>query len=194
MERIGEVIEASTQEFLAQSYELHQAPPFGSLVKVGPGEGEIYGVVYHVTTRSIEPGRQPLAWGRDEEREEDVYRRNPQLEKLLRTEFQTLILGFSRGGQVCRYLPPSPPRVHSFVYPCSNQEVGAFTAFLDFLPFLLSNRGLAYPDELVAALLRQAYEARSKDQTFLVAAGKELAILLSKEPQRLNALLRRIKP
>lgn len=39
-EKIGEVIEASTTEFTAQCYELHQPPPFGSLVEAREGEVE----------------------------------------------------------------------------------------------------------------------------------------------------------
>jgi len=32
-DRTGEIIEASTTEFVAQCYELYQSPPLGSLVK-----------------------------------------------------------------------------------------------------------------------------------------------------------------
>jgi hypothetical protein len=35
IEMIGEVIESSTQEFVAESKELHSPPPFGSFVRVG---------------------------------------------------------------------------------------------------------------------------------------------------------------
>ena len=59
--RVGEIIEASTSEFTAQSYELYQLPAFGSLVKT---KDEIYGIVYNAATAGIEPGRRPIARGK----------------------------------------------------------------------------------------------------------------------------------
>ena len=86
-DRVGEVIEASTMEFVAECYELDNAPPLGSLVRVGDGI-ETYGVVHHVATESIDPGRRPIARGREESDVEDVYRKHPQLARLLRTTFR----------------------------------------------------------------------------------------------------------
>ena len=62
-EKIGEIIEASTTEFTAQCYELHQPPAFGSLVKTREGDVEIYGVVCGAETTSIEPGQRLIARG-----------------------------------------------------------------------------------------------------------------------------------
>lgn len=194
MEKIGEVIEATTGEFTAQSYELHRAPPFGSLVKTWEQGTAIYGVVGYSSTGSIEAGRRPLARGRDLAEEEEVYRQNPQLARLLRTDFKALVVGHQEGGRICHFLPPRPPRVHAFVYPCSPEEVAAFTQALDFLTLLLGTGLPIPPEELVAACLRRAAAAREDGRSFLVRAGKELALLLAGEPARLNAILRRIRP
>ncbi|UCD54000.1 MAG: hypothetical protein JSU76_03670, partial [Dehalococcoidia bacterium] len=86
-QRVGEVIEASTTDFAAQCYELYQSPPLGSLVKTGDSGVELYGIVYNAATTSLEPGRRPIARGRDETAEEEIYRSSPQLLKLLRSEF-----------------------------------------------------------------------------------------------------------
>ncbi len=90
------------------------------------------------------------------------------------------------------YLPPRPPRVHSFVYLCEEDEVCRFTQSLDFLPILLGTRAEAV-DEIVAACLRQASCAQDDRRAFLVKAGKEIAVLLSGDLNRLNAILRRIR-
>ena len=63
---------------------------------------------------------------------------------------------------------------------------------LDFLPILLSTRAGAV-DEIVSACLRQASCAHNDKHVFLVKAGKELAVLLSGDLNRLNAILRRIR-
>jgi len=190
--KIGEVIEASTGEFVAECYELHTPPPLGSLLRTTDGQVEIYGVVCNASTESIDPGRRPLARGREESEEENIYRQHPQLSRLLRTTFDTLVIGHGQGDELHHYLPPRPPRVHSFVYVCEGDEVRLFTRSLDFLAILLSARAGSV-DEVVSACLRQAAGAHDDERAFLVRAGKELAILLGGELNRLNAILRRIK-
>ena len=193
MFKIGEIIEASTGEFVAQCYELHQPPPFGSLVKTREGEIEIYGVVSGAATTSIEPGRRPIARGRDEAEEEDIYRSSPQLAKLLRTDFNALVVGHREGERLHHYLPPRPARVHSFVYLCESEEVARFSDSLDFLSILVNARGQGSVDELIAACLRHAAQAHQNPHTFLIKAGKELAVLIGGETSRLNTILRRIR-
>lgn len=192
--KIGEVIQASTGEFTAQCYELHLPPPFGSLVKTREGEVEIYGVVSRAETTSIEPGRRPIARGREENDEEDIYRASPQLEKLLRTDFDALVVGHregKKGERLHHYLPPRPARIHSFVYLCDREEAVQFSQSLDFLSILVGAGGQA--DELIAASLRHVAAAQQAPQDFLIRAGKELAVLLGGETNRLNTILRRIK-
>ena len=198
--RIGEVIEASTSEFTAQCYELHQPPSFGSLVKTREGEIEVYGVVSGAATTSIEPGRRPIARGREEVEEEDIYRSSPQLAKLLRTDFAALVVGHRVGGgsgeseegeRLHQYLPPRPARIHSFVYLCDPEEVARFSQSFDFLSILIGAGRQA--DELIAASLRHAAVAHQDPRDFLIKAGKELAVLLGGETNRLNTILRRIE-
>ena len=192
VQRVGEVIEASTTEFVTQCYELYQLPPLGSLVKTRDQEVELYGIVYYAATTSIEPGRRPIARGKDEDSEEAIYRSNPQLLKLLRSEFSALVVGY-KDEKLYHYLPPQPTRIHSFVYLCSPDEVKEFGKSFDFLNMLI-NAHLPVPiDELIAASLRQMSEVYEDRQAFLVAAGKELAILLSGEFNQLKAILGRIR-
>ena len=94
--KLGEVIQASTAGYSAQCYELFRSPPFGSLVITREGDLELYGLVYNVSTAGIEPGRRAVARGKDEVNEADIYRSNPQLSKVLRSEFQVLVVGFEQ--------------------------------------------------------------------------------------------------
>src|SRR4030042_6585111 len=88
--KIAEVIEASSAEFTAQCYKLDQAPPLGSLVKTQDRPGDIYGVIYNVETHSLEPGRRVVARGQNLEAEEEIFTANPQLYRLLTTDFRIL--------------------------------------------------------------------------------------------------------
>lgn len=191
--RTGEVIEASTTEFVAQCYELYQSPPLGSLVKTGDEDVELYGIVYHAATASIEPGRRPIARGKDEASEADVYRSSPQLAKLLRTEFSALVVGHRQGNTLRYYLPDKPARIHSFVYQCPPEEVKEFSGSLGFLRMLVSAQLPVPVEEIVAASLRQMSRVSEDPHGFLVAAGKELTVLLSGDFNRLKGILGRIR-
>ena len=187
---VGEVVQASTTEFVAQSHRLYESPTLGALVRCG-GDEPIYGVVGEVTTQSIDPGRRPVAVGEGEEAEEAVYEQNPQLNRLLATEFRSVVVGYQSDGLTRRYLAPMPPRIHAFVYECDLDQVREFTGSLDFLSILLASPpGSA--DDVTASFLRRASVAHPEPDTFLVSAGKELATLLAGQLPRLNGLLRRL--
>jgi len=192
-DRVGEVIEASTADFTAQCYELYQSPPLGSLVKTADEGVELYGVVCHAATAGIEPGRRPIARGKDESSEEEVYRSSPQLLKLLRTEFTALVVGYGEEEKLFHYLPPRPARIHSFVYQCRPEEVKNFSRSFDFLNILTGARLPVSSEEIVAASLRRMATVQEDPHSFLVAAGKELAVLLGGDFNRLKAILGRVK-
>jgi len=192
-QRVGEVTEASTRELHAQSCRLHEAPPFGSLVRVDDRERglRIYGLVAETRTGSIDPGARPVMRGREGMLDAEIYRQHPDLEHVLRTEFTALIVGFRRDGAIHQSLPPWPPRVHWSVYACDPVEVRAFSERLDFLSRLVLEG--AAVDELVAACVRLCDEARGGDRSFRLRVGRELAGLLRDEHDRLAWLLRRIE-
>lgn len=243
-EIIGEVIEASTTEIVAESKELHSPPPFGSFVKVTwsgehggaePGassdapeggeddpfadtlrekaggfspeyrrivEGEpaevsaglppaIYAVVHQATTNPVDPGRRVRAFWKDEQQ---LNEEQPELsEWLLVTDFRAVTIGYSANGWVRQFLPPQPPKIHSFVNPCTPEEIRLITSQMDFLRTLANFRNTP-TEEVVAACIREANNARGGDFEFLVAAGKELANLLRDDYDRLQAIMRRIAP
>ena len=192
-DRVGEVIEASTTDFVAQCYELYQSPSLGSLVKTRDEPVDLYGIVYHATTGSLEPGRRPIARGKDEASEEAIYRSSPQLLKLLRSEFSALVVGHREGGKLYHYLPPKPARIHGFVYLCNLEEVKEFSQSFAFLNLLVNTHLPVSTEEIVAATLRQMSQAHEDPHAFLVAAGKELAVLLSGQFNQLKAILGRLK-
>ena len=193
--RVGEVIESCTNYFVAQCYELYQYPAFGSLVKTrGDSNEDIFGVVSNSLTSGIEPGRRPIARGRDEVNEDEIYRANPQLMKLLKSDYKVLVIGFRKNNNIFQYLPSKPARIHSFVFSCTPAEIVQFSSSLNFLNILLKSR-LDFPvEELVAAVLREMAGVQGDNRhLFLVSAGKELANLLSQDFNQLKAILAGLK-
>jgi len=187
--KIAEVIEASTTQFAAQCYELYGLPPLGSLVKTG----DIYGIVAEAKTESLEPGRKPIARGKDETSEEAVYESSPQLLKLLRSEFTAVVVGHKDGEKLCQYLPPRPAHIHNFIYLCQPDEVEEFSKSLDFLNILTGAPLPVSAEELIAAVLRRMSLAHEDSRAFLVAAGKELAALFSSDFIALKNILGRLQ-
>lgn len=187
-DKIAEVIEAETTRFTAQCYDLYELPPLGCLVRTG----DIYGIVFHASTSSLEPGRKPLARGKDEATEEAVYQSSPQLAKLLRSEFGAVAVGFRYADGLRYYLPPQPAKIHAFVYLCQPDEIKEFSQSFDFLDILV-NAALPIPtEELIAATLRQMSQVQDDPRAFLLVAGKELATLLSNQYDRLKSILGRL--
>jgi len=187
--KIAEVIEASIVEFTAQCYELYEVPPLGALVKTG----DIYGIVSNSETTGLEPGRKPIARGKDETSEEAVYESSPQLSKLLRSHFTAVVVGYKRDDRIHQHLSPQPARIHGFVYLCPPEEVEEFSKSFTFLNILLNAYAPIPVEELVFATLKQMGHVRDDSRSFLVAAGKELAKLCSSNITRLKNILDKLK-
>ncbi|MBN1692658.1 MAG: hypothetical protein JW845_03785 [Dehalococcoidales bacterium] len=187
--KIAEVIEASIVEFTAQCYELYEVPPLGALVKTG----DIYGIVSNSETTGLEPGRKPIARGKDETSEEAVYESSPQLSKLLRSHFTAVVVGYKRDDRIHQHLSPQPARIHGFVYLCPPEEVEEFSKSFTFLNILLNAYAPIPVEELIFATLKQMGHVRDDSRSFLVAAGKELAKQLSSNITRLKNILEKLK-
>jgi hypothetical protein len=191
--KIGEIVESNSTEFTAECYELNTIPPLGSLVKVTAPTIEIFGIVCQSGTASIEPGRHPIARGKDEISEEAVYQSSPQLMKLLRSEFQVLVVGHSIDRKIYQYLPSKPAHIHAFVQVCGPEEIKQFSQSFDFLGILVNNRLQIPAEEVVAASLREMSKTQTDPHAFLVAGGKALTAILSGEYYRLRTILARLK-
>ena len=193
IDKIGEVVETSNSEFLAQCYDLDGVPPLGSMVKTRSKGSEIFGIVYVSATHSIDPGRRIIARGKTASSESDVFKHNPQLAKLLVSDFKALVVGYSGDKGVYQFLPPSPASIYAFVQACTPVEVNEFTQSLNFLNLMIESRLTVSPDEVIAAFLRYASRTHPEPEEFLVKAGKELAWTLSNDIRRLDSILKRLR-
>jgi hypothetical protein len=188
-QKVGEVISANSSSFVAQCYQLYQAPAIGQFVRAG--DPATYGVVCQVRTEPMDPSRPVLARGENAESEEEIYRDNPQISRLLVSRFETLIVGHQADEVYYGHLPPLPPRVHSFVNICSPDEVSVFSENLEFL-HLLTRAGATASDEVIGACVIAAAAASRDSHELMVRAGRVLATELSGDLPRINAILRRM--
>ena len=215
--RFGEVVEASVETLIGQCHRLYEAPPLGTLVRAGD---DVYGIVSGIVTSALDPTRRVIARGADAATEAEVYAAHPQLERLLRTDVTIAVVGHRpppddaprrNDGPFAQYLPPLPPRIHTFLYACGAAEARAFLGFdggsldggsldgkrgdaasvrLDFVSLLIGG-GPAH-DDVLAAALRRASLAFDAPAEFLLAASRAVAVLLANDTARLNTILRRL--
>jgi hypothetical protein len=190
---VGRIIRSSTTRFAVGCQVLRpQVPVFGSLVKVrATGDGEVYGLIYDVCMED-DPFVRQMAAAHDDLRPEYVedMRRNRQVP----IEVRVLVVGYSDGGAIHHRLPPQPPLSLDVIHTCAADELLAFSGRFDYFRLVLESGDLP-ADELLAANLRYAAEVRDVGaHDFLVEAGRELARVLALDLQRLDSLLRRIRP
>jgi hypothetical protein len=200
---IAEVIETATTEFLAQCLEPEDLsfpvmPPFGSWVRAVDEESgnQVLAVVYYATTSPIDSVHRARALGLSLA---DLREQQPQIFAMLKTEFRAAIVGYQPPGQagngkmphrgpVYQYLPPRPPQIHQAVYQCEPQEIIHFSEQLEFLRTLLVVTG-APVEALTAAAIREVYQLRKGDRSWLVKAGRTLSVLLKDDYDRLRYIL-----
>ena len=191
--RFGEVVEASIEELVGQCYNLYEAPPLGMLVRAGEA---VYGIVRGIATTALDPTRRVIARGADLTTEAEIYAAHPQLEKLLRTDVTVAVVGHrEKSGALHQYLPAQPPRIHTFLYSCTPDEVRSFFAsdaqpWLDFVHLLVGEDGVT--DDVLAASLRQASTAFDDQRAFLIDASRAVAVALAGDTSRVNAIVRRL--
>jgi len=213
MNAIGEVIESSTRQFVAEVYDEVREdgnasgdrsgdrsgePAFGDWVRVETGRGDqVLALVSHVEIGSYDSNRQAVALGMSED---ERRREMPMVQELLRMTVRAQVLACRpvRGAddRIRQTLPPHPPDIHDFVYPCESDVVQQIGEPYDFLRTLVQSPDPAVPvDDLLVATLQRVYQAHGGEhggRSALVSAGRALSRLLDDDHERLQSILRRV--
>ena len=193
-EALGEVIASSTRQVVAEVYDAAARPALGSWVRVQPSTGgEVYGVVSHMEQGSYDGNRNAVALGMTaEERQREM----PMVKELLRTTLRAQLVACRYGDRIRQTLPPHPPDIHDFVYPCNDALIRQIGRPYDVLRTLVQHPDPAVPvDDLLVAVLRQigaAHAAPDAGRRALIAAGRALSRLLDDDHERLQSILRRV--
>ena len=186
--RVGEVVEATTTSFLTQCYTLYETPSIGSIVRASDRQ-PVFGIVSNISTQGIDPSRKPVPRGINAKTEDDVYNSNPQLKHLLRTEFQSIIVGYQAGNEVKFELPPTPPQIYSFVHTCHPDEI-EYVGVSAYLIKALVNANLTATDEVIAACLRSLASIRDNPTEFLINAGQDLIYFFQGDFRRVEYIIK----
>ena len=149
---IGEIIEVSSRSAIAQSYELYDCPPIGSVVKCGDNTEDIYGVITNIETRSIDPGRRPNPKGPGFAEVNELYKSNPEITHLMKTEFNIVFLGYKHENTTTISIPPTPPRIFSFISTLPEDEMINIFSDEGLVKFIV-NSNMELKDDVIIMII-----------------------------------------
>ncbi len=194
--RIGEVIEANTGGFVAEAQLLHAPPALGSVAVIRDSGIDILAIVSSAETTPRDAGRRPTARGADYQSEDEFYERHPEISRLIRTTFSTVIVAHRAEGRLYAYLPPRPPRLHAFVYPGNVQDITDLASD----PLTLQNIAAARLDatnEFLPAAIRTLASVQGStraQEDYLRETGRRLVHFMRDDMHALQTVLAKIRP
>ena len=195
MGRIGEIVETSTVRLVAESDRLHDLPELGAIVRVSAADGgAVYGVVSFGETGGVDATRPAVRRGSETVRDDEIYRRHPELNQILRTMFEIVPVAFTDEGRTVAGLPPVPPPLHYSVEPVDANGLRRLTDQPRYLSLLARYQGDVPGDALLAAHVRYVYRARGDDRDWLDRVAQDVARLLNADYDRLVEILEAIDP
>ncbi len=176
---IGRLLRAGTRGFVVGCRVSQlDVPAFGGLVRAPLGEVyQIYGLIHDIHIDDDGIVRQLVnAEGVDE----NVIADN-RLNRNVPVEISVLTVGYQQNGHIRHLLPPRPPLSLDVIYPCTPEEIAAFTNAGRFGYFRHILQANDLPQgELLAAHIEQAAAAQraAGNSEWMQAATRELIALL----------------
>ena len=109
--RLGETIAASTTGLTVECYQDREHLVLGQLVHAAVGTARVLGIVTTISNVPIDSSRRPAARGENSEDEEALRRAHPELSRLVRTEFEAILVGYETENDAVIHhgYPPRPP-------------------------------------------------------------------------------------
>ena len=193
--RYGEVIETSSVRIWVECDRLNDLPPLGSVICVATETGEtVFAVVSLCETTGIDSSRRAVRRGSDEVRNAEVYRRHPELTRVLRSTFEAIPIAFQRRELLHCLVPPVPPPLHYSVEAVSIDQLRRLSDRLEYLTMLARYQGEVAAEQIVISHVREAFVARGRDNEWLDRAAAAIGRLYSSEYDRLLPILEAIDP
>jgi hypothetical protein len=191
---IGRVLRASTEGFTCgtRSQEI-EYPAFGSFVQTAHPHNDliVLGLITAIRIDDDPLVRQLIMANNFNGNTLRDQREN----RLVPVEIEVLNIGYVQGDMPFYNLPPRPPLSLDPVTLCEPAEIEYFTQNPIFLRLILHGGGGSTAD-LLGAAIRKASNARAPEfqREFLVAAGRQLAGMLSHDLTMLQQVLSMIRP
>jgi hypothetical protein len=184
---IGRLLRAGTTGFIAGCRVSQlDAPAFGALVRAPLGDGyQVYGLIHDIHIDDDGLVRQLVT---AENVSHEVMRDNRE-RRIVPVEMSVLAVGYEQDGGISHLLPPRPPLSLDVIYLCDEKELKRFVNAGRFGYFRHILRATDIPvGEVLAAHLLEVKE-KTKDESWVENATKELITLLRDDYPALMAVL-----
>jgi len=188
---LGRILRSTSTTFtFGRTLNAGDLPSFGDLVTADAAGVQVYGLIYEILVEDDPFVRQVVAAADDmpAEKIEDMRQR-----RQVPVQITALAVAFRQHDRLVQGIPPRPPGALQPVLACDCPETREVLADFGFFRIIL-NHSQAPADELLAASLIHAAGCQlpGQDRGYLLDAGRDLVRLLAQEPNRLDAILRRL--
>ena len=188
---LGRILRSTSTTFtFGRTLNAGDLPSFGDLVTADAAGVQVYGLIYEILVEDDPFVRQVVAAADDmpAEKIEDMRQR-----RQVPVQITALAVAFRQHDRLVQGIPPRPPGALQPVLACDCPETREVLADFGFFRIIL-NHSQAPADELLAASLIHAAGCQlpGQDRVYLLDAGRDLVRLLAQEPNRLDAILRRL--
>ncbi|MCX6038290.1 MAG: hypothetical protein NTW99_10445 [Chloroflexi bacterium] len=185
--QIGHLLRASTTGFVAGcSVSQLEAPAFGALLRAPLDKNySVYGLITDIHIDDDGLVRQLVTAGNVSP---EVMHDNRE-RRIVPVEMSVLAVGYEQGGKISHLLPPRPPLSLDVIYLCSDSELARFTGAGHFGYFrhILQAKELPIGEVLAAHILD--VKRKTKNETWVEAATRELITLLRDDYPTLMSVL-----
>lgn len=188
----GEVIESSLHHFKTHMWQWDDFPPYGSLVSIEQKPYTYIGLVYEVSTGSLDPSRSPFAY---QKTEAELKAEQPQIFEFLKTTFCSVTLGYIYQDR-CHYtVPPHPAKIHQFVQQTNHARAYQFIRSPLWLQRLFSLTSvITNIDELLLAVISAQQKNKPLEKSHVHAFMQTYALLTGNDYRRIKLFLGRAAP
>lgn len=185
----AEIVESSLHTWTAQSWAWDQFPPYGSLCVVEQQNIHYIGLVYEVSTGSMDPTRYPFPF---QKTEEELKKEQPQIFSFLRTSFSCLVLGSIEKGVIRYSTPAQPAKMHAFVCPLDQETTQRFFSTDAYLHRLFSLSSYVMNlDDLLIALLEQRHACNALSTSSMKRFLQTYGLLTGNDYRRMKLFIQR---
>ena len=185
--QIGHLLRASTTGFVAGcSVSQMEAPVLGALLRAPLDKDySVFGLIYDIHIDDDGLVRQLVTSGNVSP---EVMHDNRE-RRIVPVEMSVLAVGYELGGKIFHLLPPRPPLSLDVIYLCSDIELAKFTTAGKFGYFrhILQARDIPVGEVLAAHILN--VKRKTKNETWVEAATRELITLLRDDYPTLMSVL-----
>lgn len=186
----AEVIHSSLTGWTGQSWEWNIFPTFGSLLSITANKKTWIGIVHHIQTGSPDTHRQPFIYKKTEK---ELLQEQPHIFEFLQTTFECATIGFFQDNHIEYRFAPTPPKIHSFIQPCSESINKEFFASTAYLPLLFSHTALTtHFEELCIAILAGQKQKGLLSEITIYEFLETLALLYGNDYRKLKIFSQRL--